>query len=483
MQWDHLGCKMSRIIFTGDLFIKTEMFEKISVLALILLITGAIDSVRNLPAAALFGSSLIFFFLLSAIIFLIPVALVSAELASTWSEEEGGIYSWVKAAFGENIAFFSIWLQWVNTVVWYPTILSFIAATLAYLINPNLAQNKTYLIAVILIIFWSLTFLGQRGLRASAKFAGFCAIIGLLLPIGFFIVLAAIWVIQGKPIAIEFSLNSMIPHWGDSQSYASLTAVMTSFLGMELAAVHVRNIHNPQRNFPRAIFFSAILILVTMILGALAIALVLPEAEIGLVNGVMQAFTNFFQVYNLSYLMPVVVILLLLGSLGGMINWIIAPAKGMLLAAQTGFLPAWLHRLNKHGIAARILFLQAILVSALCGVFLLFPSVNAIYWLFAALSTELYMVMYVLMFLAAWRLKSKYKDLPHKFVIPGGVVGYYLTCILGLIGCLVTLIVGFMPPQEHLDLGGALHFRVIFVIGILLMLAPAFFLYLRKKNY
>src|ERR1700733_814732 len=125
----------------------------LGIFTLVMLITGAIDSIRNLPATALFGSSLIFFFIFSAIIFLIPVALISAELSSTWSEEEGGIFSWVKHAFGENIAFLTIWLQWINTIVWYPTILSFIAGTIAYLINPELAQNKYYLISVILIIF------------------------------------------------------------------------------------------------------------------------------------------------------------------------------------------------------------------------------------------------------------------------------------------------------------------------------------------
>ena len=148
--------------------------KKISVFALTLLITGAIDSIRNLPGAALFGSSLIFFFILSAVIFLIPVALISAELSSTWVEEEGGIYSWVNHAFGENFAFFTIWLQWINTLVWYPTILSFIAGIIAYLIDPALTQNKFYLISIILIIFWTLTLIGCSGLRASATFASFC---------------------------------------------------------------------------------------------------------------------------------------------------------------------------------------------------------------------------------------------------------------------------------------------------------------------
>ena len=456
--------------------------SKISILALVLLVTGAIDSIRNLPTTALFGSSLIFFFIFSAIVFLIPVALISAELSSTWPEEEGGVYSWVRHAFGDNMAFLTIWLQWINTMVWYPTILSFIAATLAYLINPELAQNKFYLISVILVVFWSLTFVGLKGLRTSAAFAGFCALIGMILPMGFIIVLAIIWLVQGNPTAIHFNFQSLVPHnWTDTQSWVALTGIMTSFLGMELAAVHVRNVHNPQRNFPRAMFFSVLLILATMILGSLAIALVLPQDKISLVQGVPQAFNNFFEAYHLTALMPVLIILLLLGSLGNMVNWIISPAKGLLLAADNGFLPHSLYRLNRHGVASRILLLQAVLVTLLCSVFLLFPTVNAIYWLFTALSTELYILMYVMMFLAAIRLKTKFAHLPRPFAVPGHHLGYYLTCILGLTGCVITLFIGFFPPAESLEMGSANHFRLIFSAGIVLMVMPAFFLYLRRK--
>ena len=456
--------------------------EKISVFALVFLITGAIDSIRNLPATALFGSSLIFFFVFSAIVFLIPVALVSAELASTWVEEEGGVYSWVRHAFGDGMAFFTIWLQWINTIVWYPTILSFIAGTLAYLINPELAQNKVYLISVILITFWSLTFVGLSGLRASAALASFCAIVGMIVPLGFIILLAIIWLAKGHPIAIEFTLTSMLPHWKNTESWVSLTAIMTSFLGMELAAVHVKNVQNPQRNFPRAMYFSVVLILTTMILGSLAIAFVLPQEQIGLVNGVMQAFTNFFKAYHLTALMPLLVVLLLIGSLGSMVNWIISPAKGLLLAADNGFLPHWLYRLNHHGVASRILILQAVLVTLLCGGFLLFPSINAIYWLFTALSTELYIVMYLVMFVAAIRLKGKFHHLPRPFAIPCGRVGYYITCALGIAGCLITLIIGFFPPENSMDVGGASHFRWVFSTGIVLMLLPALYLYWRKRR-
>lgn len=456
--------------------------EKISVGALVLLITGAIDSIRNLPATALFGSTLIFFFIFSALIFLIPVALVSAELSSTWSEEEGGIYSWVQHAFGKTAAFFTIWLQWVNTMVWYPTILLFIASAAAYLIHPALAESKLYLASVIIIIYWGLTLLGLSGLRASARFASFCAVVGMIIPMALIILLAIIWIFNGNPIAIDLSPTNLIPHFNHTRSWESLTAIMTSFLGMELAAVHVRNVHEPQRNFPRAMLFSVILILCTMIFGSLAIAFVLPQAKISLVSGVLQAFTNFLDAYHLTWLMPLVVLMILIGSVGSMVNWIISPAKGLMLAAHHGFLPHWLYQLNPHGIPSRVLILQAILVTIFCGGFLLFPSINAMYWLFTDLSTEIYILMYVMMFAAAIHLKHKFAKHPRPFAIPGGRTGYYFTCLLGLAGCAITLIVGFFPPEQSIDVGGAHHFRMIFITGILFMLSPAGLLCLFRKK-
>ncbi len=455
--------------------------EKISVAALVLLITGAIDSIRNLPTTALFGSKLIFFFVFASLIFLIPVALISAELASTWSDEEGGVYSWIRHAFGETVAFFAIWLQWVNTMVWYPTILLFIAGTLVYLIDPSLASHKGYLITSTLIIFWFLTALGLKGLHASAKFAGWCAILGMILPMGLLIFFAILWIVQQHPIMIQFDWQNMLPQWKESQSWASLTAMVTSFLGMELAAVHVLNVNNPQKNFPRAMFFSVLLILGTMILGSLAVAFVLPQAEMSLLQGVMQTFSTYLKTYHLHVLLPIIMIMLLLGSLGGMVNWIISPAKGLLMAADHGFLPKWLHKRNEKGIASRILILQALLVTLLCGGYILLPTVNGIYWLFTALSTELYLMMYILMFLAAIRLKKKFKNLDRPFRVPGGDWGYYLTCALGLLGCFISFIVGFIPPEAAIKLADVNHFRLIFVVGIVLMLLPAIGLYGYKR--
>lgn len=454
----------------------------ITIFALVMLITGAIDSIRNLPATALFGSSLIFFFAFSAIVFLIPAALVSAELSSH-STEKSGVFHWIHMAFGEKAAFLAIWLQWVNTMVWFPTILSFITGTATYLINPELAQNKKFLVSVILSIFWIVTWANLKGLRFSAKFASLCAVMGMIIPMILIISLAILWMTLGNPLQISFTIHDIFPSLNHTENWISLTAIMTAFLGIELATVHIKEVANPQKAFPKALFISVILILTTMTLGSLAIAIVLPKDQINLVNGVMQAFTNFFQNYHLAWMIPVIVVMLLSGSLGGMISWVISPIKGLLHAAELGFLPSVFCKKNDRGVPSYLLIAQAVLVSLICLVFLLMPSVNGSYWLLTALSTQLYMLMYVIMFLAAISLKYKFVKQPQAFTIPGGKLGMWITCLLGLVGCVITLIVGFIPP-ESINVGGLLHYEIVFCSGLFGMIMPIiiFYIYRYRKR-
>lgn len=453
----------------------------IKLFTLTMLIVVAIDSVRNLPSTALFGGSLIFYSIFSAIVFLIPTALVAADLTAR-DQTQGGIYHWVRQAFGKHWGFMAIWLQWINTMVWYPTILSFIAATATFLINPHLAQNKFYLVSIILSTFWFLTFINLKGLKISAKFASYCGIIGMVIPMALIIVLAIIWLTLGKPLQLHLTFANMLPTFKSSDSWVSLTAIMTAFLGMELSAVHINKIDNAQQNFPKAMLCSVLIILTTMTFGSLAIAIVLPENQINLVNGVIQAFSNFFAAYHMKWIIPVIVIMLLLGSLGNIINWIISPAKGLLHAAQDGYLPAFLQKENKHGVESNLLLIQAALVSIFCLAFLLMPSVNGSYWLLSDLSTELYMLMYILMFLAAIFLHGKSEMHANAFTIPGGKMGKYMVCLCGLIGCLVTLIVGFFPPGS-INVGGVLHYEITFAVGIVLMLIPATLFYMYRNKY
>lgn len=461
--------------------LKSSSAHRLTLLPLTLLIIGAIDSIRNLPATALFGPSLVFFFIFSALFFLIPAALVSAELSAAATNEKNGIYYWISSTLGSSAGMLAAWLQWVNTLVWFPTILSFLVGTATYVINPALAQNKLFLISGILISYWVLTGISLKGFHTSARFANACALIGMVLPFLLIIGLAGIWVLLGKPLQIKFTQETLLPNFHHFNNWISITAIIAGFLGIELATVHVKEVHQPQKTFPKALALSVFCILVPMILGSLAIAIVLPQEQINLVAGVMQAFSNFFSAYQLSYLIPLITVMVLIGSFGSMTSWVISPAKSLLQAADDGFLPRFLTTLNQNQVASHLLITQAILVSFICLAFLLIPSVNGSYWLLTALSTELYIMMYVLMFISALFFKWKKNNTQKNYIIPGGKTGLGLVCFLGIGGCVTALVIGFIPPTE-MNIGSALRYELVFCLGLLIMLSPLIFFYRYKLS-
>ncbi|WP_133128294.1 APC family permease [Legionella nagasakiensis] len=444
----------------------------LTVFSLTMITVGSVDSIRNLPATALFGSQLIFFFIFGAIFFLIPTALVSAELASGWPRQ-GGIYIWVREAFGKRIGFLAIWLQWIENVIWYPTILSFVAGTVGYLINPSLAGNPYFLWLIIVCSFWGVTFINLRGMRSSALFSNICAISGLLLPMSLIIGLGAAWIVGGNPMQIHFAVQDIAPHWQDRSMWVSLTAIMMSFCGIEIATVHANDVHNPQRAFPYALINSVVIILSTLILGSLAIAVVLPQQDINLVAGIMQAFDAFFARYHLTWFMPVIAVMLVLGGLGGVSNWIIAPTKGLLVAARDGNLPPVFQRANQHNAPLVMLIGQAAIVTILSSLFLFMPSVNGSYWLLTALAAQLYMLMYLLMFAAAIKLRLKMPHHQGTFRIPGGMIGLLTVAGIGILGAFVTLVVSFLPP-EGINVGSISRYEFTLIVGLILMCLPPF---------
>lgn len=446
--------------------------HSLTIFSLTMITVGSVDSIRNLPATALFGSQLIFYFVLGALFFLIPTALVSAELASGWAKQ-GGIYIWVKEAFGKKSGFLAIWLQWIENVIWYPTILSFVAGTVGYLINPALTNNPYFLWSVIVTCFWGATIINLRGMSSSALFSNICSLAGLLLPMSLIIGLGVAWITQGNPLQIQFDLPSIIPTLSDQSMWVSLTAIMMSFCGIEIATVHANDVNNPQHAFPKALTYSVGIILSTLILGSLAIAIVLPGKDINLVAGIMQAFEAFFLKYHMSWMMPVVAMMLVLGGLGGVSNWIIAPTKGLLVAAEDGNLPEAFQRTNTKGAPVMMLFIQAFIVTVLSALFLFMPSVNGSYWLLTALAAQLYMLMYFIMFLAAIKLRIAQPDHPRAFKIPGGFGGMLFVAGIGIIGVLATLGVSFIPP-DSINVGSTTRYELTLICGLIIMCAPPF---------
>lgn len=446
--------------------------KPLGVFSLAMMNVIAVDSLRSLPIAAQFGYALIFFYLLAALLFFIPTALVTAELATSWPST-GGAYIWIRTAFGVRWGWFAIWLQWVYNVVWYPTILSFVIAAFAYLIDPQLIQHKFYLLSTILMIWWLVTALSCLGLRVSSWLSSVGALVGTLIPMFFMIVLAIIWVKHSHPLAIHFSAYSFFPNLSNFNNVAFLTTIIFGLMGLEMSAVHAGDVHHPQKDFPRALFWSSSLILISLILGSLAIALIVPANQLSILSGLTEAYVAFFNSYHLPFFIPIIISLIIIGSLCSISTWVIGPTRGLLIAtfeSQIRDLDRLL-KVNSYGAPVNLLIFQGVLVSVLTSLFILLPSINETYWLLSVMTAQLAVLFYFFLFITALRLRYKEPSRSRSYHIPGGQWGIWIVCMAGLVGCLITFILGFFPPSG-IEVQNLLKFDLILLGGLFLFCLP-----------
>lgn len=453
----------------------------LSVFSLVMINIIAVDSLRSLPFNAQYGYSLVFYYILCAVFFFIPVALVAAECATGWPAT-GGIYVWVREAFGRRWGFFTIWLQWVYNIVWYPTILAFLSATLAYLIDPALANNRFYLWTSVMILFWIGTIVNFFGMRISSWVSTIGAILGTLLPMIIIIALGIAWLVQGKPIQIQFDFKSFWPDFSNTGNLAFITVVLFGLVGVEMSAVHAEDVKNPQRDYPKALLISTIVIFFSLVLSSLAIALVIPKSQLSLVSGLIDAFAIFFKAYQMPWMIPVIVVAILMGGFSMVAAWIIGPTKGLLIAAKDHELPKMFSMVNRFGAPVPVLLLQGLIFSVLSTAFILLPSVNASYWLLSDLTAQLALMVYVMMFAAAIVLRVKHPNVKRAFRVPGGMFGMVLISGLGILTCLLGISLGFLLPEKAY-FSSVWAYDGFLAVGIILLSLPPFILHWWHPGY
>ena len=446
----------------------------LSVFSLIMINLIAVDSLRSLPLGAEYGFSLIFYYILAALVFFIPSALATAELATSWPTT-GGVYVWVREAFGKQAGFVIIWIQWIYNAVWYPTICALITATFSYLINPALADNKIYMVCSTLIVFWFCTLINCFGIRISSIFSSVGAIIGTIIPMLIIMALGAAWLYTGKPYHVDFSLHSLMPDLSQISNLTLVVGLIFGLIGIEMSAIHAGEVKNPRRAFPRALLISAVIILITLIFASLAIAIVIPQEQLNILTGLIQAFQAFFDAFNMSWMTPIIVVAIIIGSLTGVAAWIIGPAKGLMVASQDGSLPPIMCKTTRTGVPIIILVLQGIIVTVLSSSYLLMPNISSSYWILTDLTAQLALFSYIGLFAALICLRFKNTGNADCYRIPGGKLGLYLTGGVGIIACVVAILLGFIPPSQ-LDVGGTFNYDAILITGIIIFILPAWIL-------
>ena len=437
----------------------------VSTFGIAMMTAAAVVSLRGLPMMAKEQLTLFVYIGFATFIFLSPAALVSAELGGAFGEKGGGVYTWVKEAFGSRWGFVAIWLQWIQNVVWYPTVLAFAAAAIAYVVGkPNLANNGIYVGIFCIAAYWVATLITLRGVSTIAKVTSWAFLLGTVLPGVVIMVLAVIWIAQGNPIALlhpvatdSTSVMSMagghphpryFPNIAGLGDIAFLAGIILLFAGVEVHAVHANEMSDPKRQFPIAMLIASVAVILLFTLGSFAVATVLPDAQINLQEGLMKAFQQIFARFGIDWATPIICLLLAFGGIGGVMSWISGPSRGLLWTAQEGEIPPILAKTNKNGVQISILIVQGAIVTILSLAYFVMADVSVAFFLLSAMTITLYLIMYMLMYAAAIRLRYSQPDLKRSYRVPGGTVGMWIVAGVGFAGVAFSFLVGFFPPTQ-----------------------------------
>jgi amino acid transporter len=443
--------------------------------ALALMTTSSVASLRSAPTMAVYGLAAVFLYIVPAIVFLLPTSLVSAELASGW---DGGVYNWVSQGISKPMGFLAVWCQFAMTIFYYPTLLGFVASTLAYVINPDLASSGVWTAIVIVVVYWSGVWVSSRGTKGIAGLASGGLIIGTLIPGVILVTLGVVFLGQGNESAAPMDAAHLLPEWA---GLASLVLIVNNFLaysGMEMNAVHVSSLRNPAKEFARSMFLAMGLVLAIFILPALAISWFVPAEQLSLTAGIMQAFEAVFAQFGIGWLTPIIGVMLVTASVGGMLTWLAGPSKGLLLISrQEGYLPPFLQKLNKNGVQQNILVTQGVITTFIALGYALIPSVSSAYWIFSVITTQVYLIMYLLMFVAAVRLRRSQPDHPRGYRAP--ILASL--CGVGFAASLAALLIGFIPPSQFSEGNAGVYILIVGGGALGLGLLVPFLFYRSRK--
>ncbi|ALE05645.1 amino acid permease [Arthrobacter sp. ERGS1:01] len=443
----------------------------ISLFGFVMVTSAALLSIRTFPTEALLGWQSVIFNIAAIVMFLLPAAYVAAELASGWPGE-GGVYEWVKQAFGERWGFTAVWIQWFQMTIGFIGILAFIAAALAYVFAPGLAGSKLFVFIVIVVVWWGATLANLRGLKVYQRLTTWFAAVGTFLPFIALVIGAAIYLSAGHAPQIPLmppSWQSLMPNFGSANNLVLLVTFVFFFIGIEVTAAHVNDMKRPSRNYPIAILIVSVVMAIISISGALIVAWLVPAKSMSLNAGIMQAFAIIVGPSS-TWIVPTVGILIVLGAVGEVVAWVLGPVRGLLVTARLGSLPPILQKTNKQGMPVGLLIAQAILVTFWGLVFLFWPgNINASFWALFALTTTVYIVMYFLMYAAAIKLRTSQPNTVRHFRIPGGKVGVWIVAGWGFLGMVFVFLIALLPPSQVAE--NATPFEIFMIVGTVLVTA------------
>jgi amino acid transporter len=462
----------------GTLDVKPQLRKTMGFWDVLLFNIATVLGPRWIAAAGHNGTSSISLWVLAAVFFFVPGALVINELSSRFPEE-GGLYAWSKEAFGPFHGFVAGWTYWIYTVFYFPGLLLASASMSAYIVGGRgaaLAQNRTFLLSVSLGMLLVAVVLNIIGLNVG-KWLQNAGGVGTYVPLLMLTGIAAV-VCWRHGSATHFTVANMLPTWNwDTVNFWSQIAF--AFTGLELVATMSEEVRDPRRTLPRAVFGAGALIALMYIVGTFAILSLAPAADIDPQSGVFHAITVGSMALKLGLLGMLAAILVTVGNAGGVGSTVAGIARVPFVVGVDRYLPAAFGKIHPRW---KTPYVSILVQASISGAILLASQINestrGAYQFLIDAAIILYFIPFLYMFAAVIKLAGRRdrKENEHAVLVPGGKAGVWICGSLGFIVVLIGIAVSLIPPGDSMN---KLGFEMKLVAGTVASVLLGLVLYWR----
>ncbi len=422
------------------------------------------------PAAAI-GNSQFFWWAFLLLGFFLPYGMISSELGTTY-DDEGGIYDWVRRAFGESWGSRVAWYYYINFPLWMGSLAVLFTDVITQISGFDPSTPITLVIRLLFI--WTVVLISGFKVSDSKWILNIAAILKafIMLTIG----LLGIYVAVTRGSANDFTLQSFIPSFGTGGlSYISI--IIFNFLGFEVVTTFASEMKNPGREIPKAIVLGGILIAVFYVLSAFGIGVAVPTEELSTSGGVIDSIMLLIGKTS-GPVITIFGIMFLYTLFANLISWSLGVNYVAQYAAKRGSLPKVLAKESRNGMPMGANIGNGIIASLMVIAVPLIPSQD-IFWSFFALNMVTLLISYIFMFPAFLRLRKKDPDAHRPYKVPGGKVRLAIMTYLPLLLLIISVIFCIVPLDSSPEEMSA---KMPILIGTIVAIAIGEILVLRSRG-
>ncbi len=389
------------------------------------------------PAAKM-GNSQFFWWGVLILTFFLPYGLISTELGTAY-QGQGGIYEWVKKAYGTRWGSRVACYYWMNFPVWVSSIV--LLFTDVFSSTFHLKIGTFGILAIQLLIIWLVSFFSCFNISDSKWIldvaAAFKAIMMLFLGgLGFYTAFT-------KGTANNFTFQSFLPSF-DSQGLSYVFVILFDLVGFEVITTYANDMEKPDKQLPRSIKLGGMLIVFFYILAAFGISVAIPVDELSASTGIIESFRILLHQTD-GVLITMVAVMFLYALFANLISWSLGVNYVLKSAAQDRCLPRILAAESKKtGMPIGATAVNGLISSAIVMLGTLMQN-SDVFWKFFAMNMIILLMSYVMIFPSFIKLRKMDADHPRPFKVKGGMFKLRLLAYMPMCLILFSLVFSVVP--------------------------------------